>query len=440
MGPGFAFKMAISTVALALGSLALVSTAAAKSGSDRPLVLDAYSPVHTPRFFFTPPVSSRSQLARKHLYVATVRGSVSFYEAVDYVALQAPWQLMCGAPERAPMFSSAGGSGQVGNDAEFIFALPVVGHSCANVRLPRRYTNFQANVGRGWAHPNILSRQTPAKPNRSHTYEFALTGAGKPVSFRLIDPDTRDNYGSFRIYLRSAVTADCAGRGHTAFGLSLTACLTATANAPPAPRLPTVAKDVTLDQAPVARVLRSSDVPGVNQEAPSGALTASQFASLDNSSRPGADAETKLLRTDGFRSAAISEFAAPGQPNLRSTAVELRSPQQALTALQGELTLAARAQAPAGTTVAASLDTDLAQGYVVTFTPTTAGGVGGLELLAGSANFLYTLRAVATPDTISRQAEEQLLDVVLARAAISGRDAGGGGGLQARLVRRRGRP
>jgi hypothetical protein len=220
MGPGFAFKMAISTVALAPASLALAATATAKSGSDRPLVLDAYSPAHTHSSASTPPVSSPSKLARGHLYVATVRGSVSFYEAVDYVALQAPWQIMCGAPQRAPMFGSAGGSGQVGDDAEFIFALPAVGRSCARIRLPRPYTNFQANVGQGWKHPNVLSRQTPARLNRSHTYEFALTGVGEPVSFRLIDPDTRDNYGSFHIYLRDAVPGDCAGGGHLAFGLS----------------------------------------------------------------------------------------------------------------------------------------------------------------------------------------------------------------------------
>lgn len=321
---GLALKRAIVTFVLALGSLVLVSTAAAKSDSDRPLVLDAYSPAH--RFPFTPPVSSRSKLARKHLYVATVRGSVSFYEAVDYVAIQAPWQIMCGAPERAPMFSSAGGSGRVGNDAEFIFALPVVGRSCASVRLPRPYANFQTNVGQGWTHPNVLSRQTLLGPSRSHTYEFALTGAGKPVSFRLNDPDTRDDYGSFRIYLRNAVTGDCAGSGHGAFGLSLMACLAATANTPPAPRLPGVPKGVALDQTPVARVLRSSDLAAVNQEVPSGALTASQFATLDNSIRSAASAETRLLRTDGFRSAAISQFAAPGQPNLKSTAVELSSP------------------------------------------------------------------------------------------------------------------
>jgi hypothetical protein len=412
----FAFRRAIVAFALAPASLALAATATAKSGSDRPLVLDAYSPAHTHSSASTPPVSSPSKLARGHLYVATVRGSVSFYEAVDYVALQAPWQIMCGAPQRAPMFGSAGGSGQVGDDAEFIFALPAVGRSCTRIRLPRPYTNFQANVGQGWKHPNVLSRQTPARLNRSHTYEFALTGVGEPVSFRLIDPDTRDNYGSFHIYLRDAVPGDCAGGGHLAFGLSRAACLAASSDSPPAPRLPAVPNVLALDQAPVARVLRSSDVPSVNQEVPSGALTASQFASVDNSIRSAATAERKLLQTDGFRAAAISEFAAPSLPDLKSTAVELGSPQQALAARQGEVALAPSAQAPVGTSVAAGPDTSLAQASIVTFTP-TAGGVGGLELLVSDGDYLYTLRAVERPDTVSRAAVEQLLGALLARGS-----------------------
>lgn len=276
------------------------------------------------------------------------------------------------------------------------------------------YTNFQANLGQGWKHPSVLSPQALIRPSRSHTYGFALTGVGKSVSFRLIDSDTRDDYGSFRIYLRNAVSADCSGRGHAAFGLSRMACLAATANSPLTPGLPAVPNVLPLDQTPVARVLRSSDVAAINQEVPSGALTASQFATLDNSIRSAAGAEKKLLQTHGFRSAAISQFAAPGLPSLKSAAVKLSSPQQALAALQGEVTLAFRAQAPADALVAAGPDTNFALGYIVTFTP-TAGGGGGLELLASAGDFLYMLRAVAKPDTVSRPAEEQLLGALLAR-------------------------
>jgi hypothetical protein len=411
MESGLLSKRAVVTLVLVLGALVAALSAGAASASPRPLVIDAYSPA---RNFFTSPVSSPSKLSRKHLYVATVRGSVGFYEAVDYTAIQVPWHIMCGVPQRAPMFSSAGGSGPVGNDAEFIFALPLVGHSCARQKLPRPYPNFQANLGDGWNHPNVLSRHRLVKPSRSHTYEFALTGAGQPVSFRLIDPDTRDDYGSFRIYLRSAVSADCAGLGYQAFGLSQNACLAATANRPPAARLPAAPKVLALDQKPVARVLRSSDVPGVNQEVPSGALTLSQFASLNNSSRSAAAAETKLLQGQGFRSAAITEFAGPGIPDLKSTAVELSSAQQALATAQGEVTLAAGDQGPAGTTASASPDANLGQAYIVTFTP-SAGGPGGLELVASAGATVYTLRAVGPPTVVSRPVAEQLLGELVSR-------------------------
>ena len=164
----------------------------------------------------------------------------------------------------------------------------------------------------------------------------------------------------------------------------------------------------------MARVLRSSDVPSVNQEVPSGALSAAQFATLDNSGRSAAITETRLLRSAGFRSAAISQFAASGLPSFKSTAVKLSSTQNALAALQGEVALAPRAQAPAGATVAVGPDANFAHGYIVTFTP-TAGGVGGLELLAAAGDYLYTLRVVAQPDTVSPPAEEQLLRALLAR-------------------------
>jgi hypothetical protein len=408
---GLLSKRALLTLAVLLGALVVASSAAAKSASPRPLVLDAYSPALK---FFTPPVSSPSRLRRRHLYVATVRGSVGFYEAVDYTAIQVPWHIMCGAPQRAPMFSSAGGSGPVGNDAEFIFALPLAGDSCAGQKLPRPYTNFQANLGHGWNHPSVLSRQRLPRPSRSHTYQFALTGTGQPVSFRLVDPDTRDDYGSFRIYLRSAVSADCSGSGHQAFGLSRTACLAASADSP-APRLPAAPKVLALDQAPVTHVLRSSDVPtGVNQELPSGALTLARFAILDNSSRSAASAETRLLQGQGFRSSAITEFAGTGIPDLKSSAVELSSPQQALAALQEEVTLAAGDQGPAGTTAAAGPDTNLESAFIVTFTP-SAGGSGGLELLASAGNYVDTLRAVGKPTVVSRAAEERLLGELLSR-------------------------
>jgi hypothetical protein len=408
MGSGLCAKKTVAALVLALGLAVQVSTASARSGGPRPLVLDAHSATST---FFTPPVSSSSKLVANRLYVATVQGTVSFYQSADYIALQAPWHVMCGAPQRAPMFSSGGGSGQVGNDAEFVFAQPLVGDACAKTKLPRPYTNFQINLGHSWRHPSVLS---PRKLSRTHTYEFALIGADKPVSFRLIDPDTHDDYGSLLIRLRRAVIGDCAGRGYRAFGVSRSACL-ATAAKGPAPGLPAAPPVLTLDQTPLVRVLRNSDVPkAMNQEVPSGALGASPFANLDNSSSSAAAAETALVRAHGYRSAAISEFAGPGMPSLKSTVVKLSSPQEALATLQGEVTLAAADQAPAGTSVTVAPDNNLNQTFIITFTP-SAGGTGGLELLASAGDYLYTLKAVEKPDAVSRAAEEQLLGLLLSR-------------------------
>jgi hypothetical protein len=141
---------------------------------------------------------------------------------------------------------------------------------------------------------------------------------------------------------------------------------------------------------------------------------AAQFTTLDNSSRSAARAEQTLLQTNGFRAAAISQFASAGLPSLKSTAVKLSSAQRARVALQQEVTLAARTQAPAGATVSTGRDTNLPQSYILTFTA-TAGGAGGLELLASAGRYLYTLRAVANSGSVSRPAEEQLLRAVLAR-------------------------
>ena len=281
---------------------------------------------------------------------------------------------------------------------------------------------------RGFRGPTPISRQTsgragsiracwavdtPVRPSPSHTYEFALIGVGKPVSFRVLDPDTRDDYGSFRIYLRNAATGDCAGRGHSAFGLSATACLAATATSPRPPRLPAVPKVVALDQAPVAKVLRSSDVSAVNQEAPSGALTASQFATLDNSSRSAARTEKRLLR--------VRRVPRGGDQSVRRVGIAEPQVHRGEAELPPAGTSCSPARSHTGCPHPGAGRRDgqhgprhpLPQGYILTFAA-TAGGVGGLELLASAGKYLYTLRAVANSGSVSRPAEEPLLGELLA--------------------------
>ncbi len=71
----------------------------------------------------TPEVSSAAQLP-KGLYVATVQGTLSYWTAKffkkPHATKKRPWTMICGTPEAAPQFASAGGTGPVGMDAEFV--------------------------------------------------------------------------------------------------------------------------------------------------------------------------------------------------------------------------------------------------------------------------------------------------------------------------------
>jgi len=176
--------------------------------------LDSY---HAGSTKYTPPATSRTKL-KGALYVASVQGTFSYYGAINYADPQPPWSILCGTPAAAPLFPSAGGSGKVGFDAEYVFARPWTAPLCAAAKLPVHWINFQMKTGAGgWAHPTPLVATTV--PTATHTYEYAVVGQkSHKVSFRLYDIDTRDNYGSLVISLRDATPADCAGTKYLAFG------------------------------------------------------------------------------------------------------------------------------------------------------------------------------------------------------------------------------
>jgi hypothetical protein len=399
---------------LAAAALPVPVPAAAARASVGSLVLNAYQPGTAPA---TKPVTSHTKLARHELYVATVQGTLSYYAAIDYTAIQPPWAVMCGVPAGAPMFGGPGGSGPVGNDAEFIFALPTKLSSCASEDLPRHRLNFQANVGAGWSHPKLLSAAALNAPTASHSYEYALTGRRKRASFRLTDPDTRDDYGSLHISIRRAVSGDCAGQKYKAFHLpTLQSCIAAAAVSGPAPAALPAKPALTLDQGPVTRVLRITDVPGSKDlELPSGALTASEFLTVSGLKKAAKRVAQLTLGADGFVSAALSGFTTSGGPALTSTAFELGSPQQAEAALTAWVNIAAHNQAPKGTTAAVAADTSFRRGFVVTFTPNVSSDFNGVEVLAAEGSYLYMLRSVQEPNTVSQAATDKLLHTVVAR-------------------------
>jgi len=172
-----------------------------------------------------------------------------------------------------------------------------------------------------------------------------------------------------------------------------------------------------IDQGPILRVLRVTDVPGANNVGlPSGALTVSQFVLSNDLTSAAAHAEKRILLRAGFRSSAISAFGGPGDLQLKSTAVELGSPRLAARALTGETKLSALSQAPANTTVRSAPDQDIHPATLVTFRPAHYGEVGGLEVLACAGSYLYTLRGIDQPDSVSLQTIEKLLTTVMSRS------------------------
>jgi len=210
-------RIILCTAMCALGSIALSAAASASTTIDH-FALDSY---HAWSHKNTPPARSSAKLGNG-LYVAIVQGTFSYYGAINYVAPQPPWTILCGTPESAPQFESAGGSGKVGFDAEFVISRPWLPAQCESAKLPVHWINFQTNTGGGvWAHPTALNLASPPAPTPSHTYEYAFKGKkGHHVAFRLYDINTRDNYGTLKISLRAASAGDCTGTKYTAFGLA----------------------------------------------------------------------------------------------------------------------------------------------------------------------------------------------------------------------------
>lgn len=379
------------------------------------LRLDAYSPGLVPH---TPPLRS-SRLAKGKLYVVTVQGTVSFYAAVDYRAIQIPFTRFCGVAQRAPLFASAGGVGPVSNDAEFIFAQPVSGTPCSSLKLPHAYPNLQVDNGFGWGHPRLLSPTRLTRPTANHAYDFAVVGQGRPLQLELVDPDTRDDYGSFQITIRHAIGADCTRGRWRAFALRRAAiCTGDTAHTTGTiPKLATP-RPLALSQAPLAHVARDSDIAtGSNQELPNGALTAPQFARLQASSTAVAASETTLLAGHSFVSGAIAAFAGPTIPTITSTALQFASPAGARAAAAGLVALATGANAPAGSGGTAAPAPGAAQTELITYVPTSAGGPAGLEAIASAGDGVYTLRELQTAGSgpVDATALQALLGQLIAR-------------------------
>ena len=380
-----------ATVALAL-AIAAPAAAAAKPGPSlvvSRLTMDAYSPGLVAH---TPPLHS-PKLTKGKLYVVTVQGTVSFYAAVDYLQIQKPFIAFCGRSQPAPLFGSAGGSGPVSNDAEFIFAQPITAGTCNSVKLPLAYPNFQLNNGFGWGHPKLLSPKPVRRPTANHAYSFAVVGQGRRLGLELVDPDTRDDYGSFQITIRHAVSSDCTHGQWRAFALKLAAiCAGDTASTHGRiPQLPK-AKPLTIPQGPIAHVARDSDFPkAINAQLPAGVLGAAAFSKYASVSTAAGKLQRAILTASPVRSAAISELGGPALPSITSTALQFPNAASAQNAFAALAALDAAANAPAGATAAVATAKGV-QGDVITY----SGAAAGVEAIAYAGDGVYALRELQT--------------------------------------------
>jgi hypothetical protein len=381
----------LAAVALAVAAPA-PAVAATKPGPSlvvASLKMDAYSPglaAHSRRL-------QSPTLTKGKLYVITVQGTVSFYAAVDYLQIQKPFIAFCGKSQAAPLFGSAGGSGPVSNDAEFIFAQPITTGTCSSEKLPLAYPNFQVNNGFGWGHPTLLSPKPVLRPTANHAYSFAIVGQGKRLGLELVDPDTRDDYGSFQITIRHAIGSDCTSGQWRAFALKRAAiCTGDTAKTQGTiPKLPK-AKPLTIPQGPIAHVARDSDFPvAINAQLPAGVLGAAAFSRYASVSPTAGSMQRSILTARKLQSAAISALGGPTLPSITSTAMQFPSATGAKAAYTALAALDAAANAPAGTTSAIAPATGI-QGEVITY----SGAAAGVEAIAYSGNGVYALRELQT--------------------------------------------
>jgi hypothetical protein len=290
--------------------------------------------------------------------VVTVQGTVSFYAAVDYLQVQKPFTTFCGRPQRAPLFGSAGGSGPVSNDAEFISAQPIATGGCKALKLPVQYPNFQVNDGFGWGHPPLLSR-TPLR-----------RGVGGVA-------------GADRRALERQGTIPKLAR----------------------------ARPLKISQAPIAHVARDSDFPtAVNAQLPAGALTAKQFARYAAVSAA-ATAQRTILTRQRLRAAAIARLSGVGLPSITSTAMQFGGAARAKAAFTALGSLDAGTNAPAGDTAKVAPAAGSA-GDVITY----SGTAPGVEVIAQAGSSVYALRELqTTTGPVSAKAASTLLAALIKR-------------------------
>jgi hypothetical protein len=162
----------------------------------------------------SPRAAFSGRLASGTWYVLTASGTGSYFKPTQWahpILRHHRRGIVCGTPESAPMFPTAGPTGPVGVDPETMFARLTTRKKCLNDPLPRTTRRFQLNNGNGFRHPTTLTGRYTA-PRGDHTYSYPVRGLRHKLSVRVRDHVAWDNYGAFELTLRQAVDADCASR------------------------------------------------------------------------------------------------------------------------------------------------------------------------------------------------------------------------------------
>jgi hypothetical protein len=174
---------------------------------------------------------------------------------------------------------------------------------------------------------------------------------------------------------------------------------------------------VTLDQEPILRVVRDSDLPSsTNLYLPTGALTAPQLGEAAEPGSASAQSLRGIFTREGYVSGAISAFSGPGRVQWTSTAAEFSSPAGACAAVAPTAALDAQSHAPPHDRAAIARNVGVPHSREITFTPPVAVWGGGVEIVACASGYMYTLRYTGKPSTsISAAPATALLQQVIAR-------------------------
>jgi hypothetical protein len=141
-------------------------------------------------------------------YDVTVSGTYSRWLAKNWSS--SIYHTKCGTTNPAPATASPGTTnGEVGSDAETHFAVVrslKTGPACSVNPPPTHSSLFQSNLGGTWTHLEAVGGPF-SSPSVGNAYSYVMVGQGAPVTFRIADGTTNDNYGVLTVQVQERVAS-----------------------------------------------------------------------------------------------------------------------------------------------------------------------------------------------------------------------------------------